>query len=114
LFLAFLSIDAEGLLVYDANNRGRLIRHRKVVDEWGNILEIKLWQVPTSTDKPHGFKYTLVYIVDGVRVIGYDNAERRGDHRHYGAREEAYAFVSLRQLIDDFRQDVADYRRRLL
>jgi hypothetical protein len=37
LFLAFLSIDAEGLLVYDANNKGRLIRHRKVVDEWGNI-----------------------------------------------------------------------------
>ena len=77
MFLAFLSIDAEGLLVYDANNKGRLIRHRKVVDEWGNILEIKLWQVPTSTDKPHGFKYALVYIVDGVRVIGYDNAERR-------------------------------------
>lgn len=89
-------------------NKGRLIRHRKLTDGWG-----KLWQVPTSTDKPHGFKYSLVYIVDGQRVIGYDNGERRGDHRHYGTREEPYVFVSLRQLTGDFLRDVNDYRRRL-
>lgn len=58
-------------------------------------MEIKLWQVPPTTDKPHGFKYSLVYIVAGERVIGYDNGERRGDHRHYGEREEAYAFTPL-------------------
>jgi len=58
-------------------------------------VEIKLWQVPPTTDKPHGFKYSLVYIVAGERVIGYDNGERRGDHRHYGEREEAYAFTPL-------------------
>lgn len=94
-------------------NKGRLIRHRKLRDEWGNTIEIKLWQVPASTDKPHGFKYSLVYIVDGARVIGYDNAERRSDHRHYGKREEPYHFVSLQQLLVDFRRDVDDYRRTL-
>ena len=93
--------------------RGRLFLHDKITDEWGNTIEVKLWQVPPTVDKPHGFKYSLVYIVDGVRVIGYDNGERRGDHRHYGPREEPYIFISPRQLVEDFRHDVDAYRRRL-
>ncbi|MEW5745395.1 MAG: DUF6516 family protein [Nitrospirota bacterium] len=57
-----------------------LLEHTKLVDDAGNIVEIKLWklQAPT-TDKPHGYKYSLVYIVDDLRVIGYDNAESKGD-----------------------------------
>jgi len=27
-------------------------------------MEMKIWQVPVSKDKPHGFKYSLAYIVD--------------------------------------------------
>lgn len=94
-------------------SKGRLVRHQKLTDAWGHTLEIKLWQVPPAADKPHGFKYSLVYIVDGVRVIGYDNGERRGDHQHYGRCEEHYAFVSLQQLVDDFLADVNDYRKGL-
>ena len=90
-----------------------MLRHQKLVDEWGNTIEIKLWQVPPAIDKPHGFKYSLVYIVNGERVIGYDNGERRGDHRHYEAREEPYTFISPRQLVEDFRRDVDAYRRTL-
>ena len=60
-------------------NKARLIRHIKVREDNGNIVEIKLWQVDPSLDKPHGYKYSLVYIVKGERVIGYDNAERKGD-----------------------------------
>jgi len=44
---------------------------------------MKIWQVPVSEDKPHGYKYSLVYIVGGERLIGYDNAEGKGDHRHF-------------------------------
>ena len=93
--------------------KAELLDYQKQLDDWGNTLEMKLWRVPPTADKPHGFKYSLVYIVDGVRVIGYDNAEQRGDHRHYGPREEAYQFVSLSQLADDFLRDVDDYRKRL-
>ena len=32
-----------------------------------------MWRV-NPFDKPHGYKYSLVYIVKGERVIGYDNA----------------------------------------
>lgn len=55
--------------------------HRKRAYPNGDIMEIKAWYVPKTKDKPHGFKYSLAYIREGKRVIGYDNAERKGDHR---------------------------------
>lgn len=37
----------------------------------------------------------------------YDNEAGKGDHRHYGGREESYQFASFDQLLDDFYADVA-------
>ncbi len=91
-----------------------LIRHDKVTDKLGNTVEIKLWKIPPSPDKPMGYKYSLVYIVVGERVIGYDNSEQKGDHRHYGSREEPYTFTTLRQLADDFLADVEQFKRNSL
>ncbi|WP_461833403.1 toxin-antitoxin system TumE family protein [Desulfothermus sp.] len=47
------------------------------------MVEIKIWKVKKTQDKPQGLKYSLVYIEKGKRIIGYDNAEGKGDHRHY-------------------------------
>jgi len=44
------------------------------VDVDGSILEMKIWEVMSSKDKPHGLKYSLVYIECGERIVGYDNA----------------------------------------
>ena len=52
-----------------------------------------------------------VYIVDGVRVIGYDNAEGRGDHRHYRETERPYLFKGRSQLAADFYDDIEKYKR---
>lgn len=92
--------------------KARLIRHTKVTDELGNTLEMKLWQVAPASDKPHGFKYSLVYIVNGERAIGYDNGERQGDHRHYGNIQEPYAFTSLKKLADDFLADIERFKEQ--
>jgi len=86
--------------------KGKLVRHIKVREDTGNIIEVKLWQVSPSLDKPHGYKYSLVYIVKGKRVIGYDNAEGKGDHRHYGGKEEVYMFESVDKLFEDFYNDI--------
>lgn len=92
--------------------KARLIRHVKVVDELNNIIEIRMWELPNKTkDKPHGCKYSLVYIVEGERVIGYDNSHGQGDHRHYKDREELYSFVSLRQLAEDFYNDIEKFKK---
>lgn len=91
--------------------KGVLVRHIKGrEDGTGNIIEVKMWRVNTSPDKPHGYKYSLVYIVKGKRVIGYDNAEGKGDHRHYGEKTEPYDFTTLRKLSEDFQRDVKKYR----
>jgi len=92
--------------------KAHLILYEKGFDELGNIIEVKMWQLPTPTeDKPHGYKYSLVYIVDDIRAIGYDNAEEKGDHRHIYEATNVYRFVSLRDLVTDFYNDVEKFKR---
>ena len=91
--------------------KAELIIYNKAIDEHGNTVEIKLWAVEKSSDNPHGYKYSLVYIADSKRVIGYDNAEQKGDHRHFEDGMEPYAFTGINQLIRDFYGDIVSYNR---
>ena len=92
--------------------KASLIRHVKGVDELGNIIEVKMWEIAAPrADRQYGYKYSLVYIVNGVRMIGYDNAEGRGDHRHYQDIEKPYLFKSLSQLVTDFYEDIEKFKR---
>lgn len=86
--------------------KAKLLEHEKATDELGNTIEVTIWQVQKSKDKPHGYKYSLVYIVDDKRIIGYDNAEGKRNHRHYGNKEEAYKFKSIDKLFEDFYNDI--------
>ena len=92
--------------------RGRLVLHEKITDEMGSTVEMKIWQVPVAKDKPHGYKYSLVYIVGGERVVGYDNAEGKGDHRHFMEKESPYRFRDLLRLVRDFETDVQSYKEK--
>jgi hypothetical protein len=92
--------------------RGRLVLHEKITDELGNTVEMKIWQVPASEDKPHGYKFSLVYIVGWERLIRYDNAEGKGDHRHFMGKESHYSFRGLRRLVRDFEADVESYKEK--
>jgi hypothetical protein len=91
--------------------KATLIRRSRLRFADGGMVEVKLWGVLPSLDKPHGFKYSLVYVEHGKRIIGYDNGERRGDHRHYEDREESYRFRTVDDLIEDFMADVSRWRR---
>jgi len=86
--------------------KARLIYHSKDIYKGGDIMEMKIWKVPVSKDKPHGFKYSLAYIVNGERVLGYDNAEGKGDHRHIRDKEFIYKFTTIAALFRDFRNDI--------
>jgi len=91
--------------------KAELIEHTKIIDDLGNTIEIKLWKLPeVKEDSPHGYKYSLVYIVDGIRVIGYDNAEGKGDHRHIRRNEQPYRFNNVRKLIHDFYRDIEKFK----
>ncbi len=73
----------------------------------GCILQIRIWvvddPVPPAT---HRLKYACFYGRLGERVVLYDNERGKGDHRHYGAHEEPYAFTTFDALIADFTSDV--------
>ncbi len=91
--------------------KAKLIRHTKVTDELGNTIEMKMWKLSEPTgDKSHGYKYSLAYIVNDKRVIGYDNAEGKGDHRHIRNAEMPYRFTSLIRLLRDFYKDIEKYK----
>lgn len=71
------------------------------------IVEIVIWQVPAPVPpSEHPYKYRLVYVVDGKRVVGYDNERGKGDHKHLGDAEFPYSFISPQQLMADFLADV--------
>ena len=89
--------------------KAKLLAHRKVRNADGHITELKAWVVPVTEHTPHGLKYSAVYIVNGVRVIGYGNERGKGDHRHFAGVEKQYAFISMARLVSDFNADVTRY-----
>ena len=50
----------------------------------------------------HGYKYRAVYVVDGVRIVGFDNERGKGDHCHMDGKDLPYAFIGVGQLLEDF------------
>ena len=91
--------------------KAQLVNHVKLEDGEDNTIEIKIWQLPEpAEDKLHGYKYSLVYIVEGERVIGYDNAEGKGDHRHYRDIAKPYNFKDIDRLLADFYKDIERYK----
>ncbi len=59
----------------------------------------------------HSYKYRLVYIVDGQRIIGFDNERGKGDHQHRFEIETYYEFRGVDALIEDFATAVEAWRQ---
>ena len=87
--------------------RAVLILNRREALAGGIELEMVIWRPPApSAERPHGLKYRLHAHRAGKTLVRYDNETGKGDHRHYGRREERYTFRSMEKLIEDFIADV--------
>jgi hypothetical protein len=94
-----------------ANVPAQLITRFKDVTPDGAILEVVIWKVPKPVPPTdHAYKYSAVYVVDGVRMVGFDNERGKGDHCHLDGVEVPYAFTGVDQLIEDFIAAVAARR----
>ena len=94
-----------------ANTPAQLITRFKDVTSDGAILELVIWKVPRPVPPTeHGYKYSAVYVVDGVRAVGFDNERGKGDHCHIDGTEVPYTFTDVEQLIEDFIAAVAARR----
>jgi hypothetical protein len=98
-------------VVIIANMPAQLITRFKDVTTDGAILEVVIWKVPKPVPPTdHGYKYRAVFVVDGVRIVGFDNERGKGDHCHLDGVEMPYAFVGVEQRIEDFIAAVAARR----
>jgi hypothetical protein len=94
-----------------ANMSAKLITRFKDITVDGAILELVVWKVPEPVPPTeHGYKYRAVYVVDGVRLVGFDNERGKGDHCHLDGVEMPYTFRGTNQLIEDFIAAVAARR----
>ncbi|WP_298290458.1 DUF6516 family protein [Thiomonas sp.] len=83
-----------------------VMRFRHLLSQ-GGLVEMVVWRLPHPVPpSTHAFKYRLVYVVNGERVIGFDNERGKGDHMHIGTKEFPHQFVDVDRLIDDFQREV--------
>lgn len=87
-----------------------LTRYRNVSAD-GSGLEFVVWRVPVPPGE-HPYKYRLVYLENGQRVVGFDNERGKGDHKHVGDGESVYAFVTVDRLLEDFFPEVEPWKTR--
>src|SRR5271156_2070025 len=81
----------------------------------GTFVELAIWLVPISKDHPHGLKYRLHFgDTAGNFFLRYDNEKGKGDHSHIGMKEKPYVFITTEKLLEDFWNDVAAYRKKLI
>ena len=91
--------------------KAKLIHRYKDVTPEGDLIEMVVWQVPIPVEpSEHEFKYRLVYIVDKVRIVGFDNERGKGDHCHLDGVEHTYQFSTIEQLLEDFISEVEKRR----
>jgi hypothetical protein len=73
----------------------------------GGVVEMVVWRVPRPVrPAAHAFKYRLVFVRGGERLVGYDNERGKGDHKHLLGQQMVYVFVDIDRLIADFLGDV--------
>jgi len=85
----------------------QLLFRDKYVYADGAIREMVIWRLPQpDSERPHGLKYRLYYGYPGKSLVRYDNERGKGDHRHEGEHEAGYTFISVEQLIRDFKADI--------
>ena len=99
------------LVVILSNMNAKLmLRERHVISAIA-FAELVVWQLPVlSPGSGHHFKYRLALVVNGVCVLRYDNELGKGDHKHKDGEEIPYQFTSPIALLNDFLQEVENWR----
>ena len=88
-----------------------LLKERRILSE-NSFLDLVIWELPEPVPgSEHNYKYRLAFIVDNDCVLRYDNESGKGDHKHIMETEVSCTFSGLPQLVDDFLNDVEQWRQ---
>ena len=89
----------------------QLLFRDKYIFADGAIREMVIWRLPQAdSERPQGLKYSLFYGYPELCLVRYDNERGKGDHRHEDGQETPYRFISVEQLIQDFKADIERLR----
>ena len=98
-------------VVIMSNMNAKLMLNERYILSDDTFVEMVVWGLPSPLAKSHhGFKYRLVLIVNGNCVLRYDNEAGKGDHKHIGGDEKPYIFTTPDALLEDFWNDVDNWR----
>lgn len=91
----------------------------KHVEENGNIIEMRILKVDSTQKNKEGICYSLVYIHNGERIVGFDNFEGHemqgnNHHKHIKGKISSYDFVDEWKLIEDFNNEVEKIKRGIV
>lgn len=91
-----------------------LITHSKEYLSPTEMVEITFWKVPESASHPEGVLYSCVYLkkirTKFRRVLGFDNHEKKGHHKHFLGKEEKIIFINKNEMEERFRKCVKEIR----
>ena len=87
-----------------------VLKERHVISE-DSFVELVVWRLHSPVKgSRHSFKYRLSFVVNGRWVLRYDNEQAKGDHKHVGDEEVPYIVTGQQALLDDFWNDVDNWR----
>jgi hypothetical protein len=88
-----------------------MLNERHIISE-DAFAELLMWRLSSPlSGSHHHFKCRLALAVNGCSVLRYDNESGKGDGRHIGDDGTPYFFTTPKALLDDFRNDVDNWRR---
>ncbi|MFH1182394.1 MAG: DUF6516 family protein [Candidatus Woesearchaeota archaeon] len=94
----------------DRTYKSRLLRYSRFNLRGGENVAIRVWEVPKDANYPEGLKYSFAYIRGQRRILGYDNYEGKGHHRHLGEGESEIRFRSVEEIERQFKKEVKKLR----
>jgi len=91
-------------------NAKLMLNERHIVAE-NAFVEMVVWRLPSPlSGSRFSYKYRLALVINGRCVLRYDNETGKGDHKHIGEEEFPYLFTTSKALLDDFWNDVDNWR----
>jgi hypothetical protein len=71
-----------------------------------SFVEWSLIEIKPDHWRPHGVRYRMAWIQNGVCRVLFDNHHGKGDHAHIDGVEKVYVFESFVKLKEDFEREV--------
>lgn len=92
--------------------KARVLVDERIKQGDNAFAELRVVRVPVAVrGSVHTFKYSLSLVVEGGCVLRFDNEAGKGDHYHRGGVELPYRFTTMPALLNDFWQQVDQWRQ---